>query len=315
MRTTLIIILVSLIFPLFVSSQSLDSKVDTISIELSDISLHAVLSSPVNVNNPPVALIIGGSGPTDLNGNQPNMQNNSLKYLSDALVGNNIATLRFDKRGIAKSSSPDLDESTLTIDMYAKDVVSIIDFLREKGYSDIYVIGHSEGSLIGLIALQETKVKGFISIAGAGNAADIVLKNQLKPKMPPEFFTNVVSIIDSLKNGDLVKNVPPQLYVLFRPSAQPYLISWFKYNPAELMKNINCDALIVQGNKDIQVDKEEALILLGGNKNIKMVEIENMNHILKTISGNVQENVQSYTNPDLAINTVLVNSLVKFINH
>ena len=313
MRTTLIIILVSLIFSLCVSSQVLESKTDTIKIELSDISLHAVLSSPVNVDNLPIALIIAGSGPTDLNGNQPNMLNNSLKYLSDALVDNNIATLRFDKRGIAKSSFADLDESKLTIDNYAEDVVSIISFIKEKGYSDVYVIGHSEGSLIGLIALQEIEVKGFVSIAGPGNAADIVLKKQLKPQLPPDFFTHVESIIDSLKNGDLVKNASPQLYVLFRPSVQPYLISWFKYNPAELMQNITCDALIIQGTKDIQVDKEEALILLGANKNVKMVEIENMNHILKTISGDVQENMQSYNNPDLEINTVLIESLVNFI--
>ena len=313
MRTTLIIILVSLIFPLCVSSQILERKVDTIKIELSDISLHAVLSSPLNVDNPPIALIIAGSGPTDLNGNQPNVQNNSLKYLSDALLDNNIATLRFDKRGIAKSSFADLDESKLTIDNYAEDVVSIISFIKAKGYTDIYVIGHSEGSLIGLIALQETGAKGFISIAGPGNAADIVLKKQLKPKLPPDYFTHVESIIDSLKNGDLVNNVSPQLYVLFRPSVQPYLISWFKYNPAELMQNINCDAIIIQSTKDIQVDKEEALILLGANKNVKMVEIENMNHILKTISGDVQENIQSYTNPDLEINTVLIKSVVNFI--
>jgi len=144
MKSTLIIILSVLFYPFYVSNQILDKQVDTLTIQLSDISLHAVLSKPFNVNNSPIALIIAGSGPTDLNGNQPYVMNNSLKYLSDELVDNKIATLRFDKRGIGKSSYSDFSESKLTIDQYAEDVVSIIAYLKEQEYSDIYVIGHSE---------------------------------------------------------------------------------------------------------------------------------------------------------------------------
>ncbi len=315
MKSILIIILSIFFYPFYVSGQVLDRQVDTIAIQLSDISLHVVLSKPLNVNNLPIALIIAGSGPTDLNGNQPGIMNNSLKYLSDELVDNKIVTLRFDKRGIGKSIYSDFSESKLTIDKYAEDVVSIIAYLKEKEYSDIYVIGHSEGSLIGLIALQELKIKGFISIAGVGNSADIILKKQLKPKLPPDFFNSVELIIDSLKNGNKVENVPPQLNMLFRPSVQPYLISWFKYKPTELIKNINYPTLIIQGNKDIQVDNEEAHLLLNANKNAKIVEIENMNHILKTINGDIQENIQSYTNPELEVNKNLIDALVNFINN
>lgn len=315
MKTTLIIFLSILFYPFYASSQVLDRQVDTITIQLSDISLHAVLSKPLNENNIPIVLIIGGSGPTDLNGNQPGVLNNCLKYLSDGLVDNKIATLRFDKRGIGKSIYSGFSESNLTIDKYAEDVISIITYLKEKEYSNIYVIGHSEGSLIGLIALQKLKIKGFISIAGVGNSADIILKKQLKPQLPPDFYSQVEIIIDSLKKGDIVNNTPPQLNMLFRPSVQPYLISWFKYNPAELIKNINYQTLIVQGNKDIQVDNEEAHLLLNANKNAKIVEIENMNHILKTINGDIQENIQSYTNPEIEINNNLIDALVNFINN
>jgi len=137
----------------------------------------------------------------------------------------------------------------------------------------------------------------------------------LKPKLPPNFFDTVELIIDSLKNGNTVENVSPQLNMLFRPSVQPYLISWFKYSPTELIKNINYPTLIVQGNKDIQVDNKEAHLLLNANKNAKIVEIENMNHILKTINGDIQENIQSYTNPELEVNKNLIDALVNFINN
>jgi uncharacterized protein len=139
---------------------------DTLYLDVDGARLHAVLSLPANTMDAPLAIIIAGSGPTDLNGNQPMMLNNSLKLLSEGLVAHNIATLRYDKRAIAKSVIPNLNEANLTIDQYAKDVLKLIDYARSKDFRKIYVIGHSEGSLIGLIALQKTRVNGFVSLAG-----------------------------------------------------------------------------------------------------------------------------------------------------
>jgi alpha/beta superfamily hydrolase len=304
------LILAILIFPLLLKGQN----IDTIFIPAGDLKLHAILTSPSTDQGCPLAIIIAGSGPTDLNGNQPNMYNNSLRYLSEALVENNIATLRFDKRGIGKSKSIGLKEVDLTIDRYADDIVSIINYFNGKGYPAIYVIGHSEGYLIGLIAMQKIKISGFVSIAGAGNSADEILKKQLRPKLPPLLFTQVETIIDSLKNSNLVKQVPPQFNSLFRPSVQPYLISWFKYNPTILISGLNCPGIIIQGDKDIQVDLEEANKLVKASQKGKLIVISNMNHVLKTINGEVQENLASYSNPDLQINQDLVNNIVDFIN-
>ncbi len=306
--------LIILILSSFTLAKSTKTKTDTIAIELSDLAIHSVLSNPQNIKTPPVVLIIGGSGPTDLNGNQPLMHNNSLKFLSDALVDKGIATLRFDKRGVGKSSYPEFKESNLTIDQYAKDVKSMIKFLQGKNFRGIYIIGHSEGSLIGLIALQDIKVDGFISIAGAGYSADSLLKKQLKPKLPFNLYNSVEFIIDSLKNGNYVKNIPQQLNTLFRPSVQSYLISWFNYTPAALIKNLDCPSLIIQGDKDIQTDMEGAQKLANAKEKARLVKVKNMNHILKTIDGGLQENIQSYTNPELKINSELVNAIVNFIN-
>jgi alpha/beta superfamily hydrolase len=303
------IILALLIFPLFLKGQN----IDTIFIQVGDLKLHTVLTSPTDDRGCPLAIIIAGSGPTDLNGNQPNMCNNSLKYLAEALVENNIATLRFDKRGVGKSKSIGLKEADLTIDRYADDLVSIINYFKGKGYSAIYVIGHSEGSLIGLIAVQKNKISGFVSIAGAGNSADEILKKQLRSKLPQVLFTQVETIIDSLKNCHLVKQVPPQFNSLFRPSVQPYLISWFKYNPTILISDLNCPLIIIQGDKDIQVDVDEANILVKASQKGKLIVISNMNHVLKTINGEVQENLASYSNPDLPINPILVKGITDFI--
>lgn len=301
---------------LFVFSFILKAQTtDTIYIQVEGIKLHTVLAKPQNAENCPLVIIIAGSGPTDLNGNQPNLTNNSLKYLSEALVENKIATLRFDKRAIAKSSYSGIDESTLTIDQYVRDVESIIVYFRERGYKDIFVIGHSEGSLLGLMAIQKSKVEGFVSLAGAGSPADEILKKQLKPKLPPDFFSQVVLMIDSLKNKQKVRNVPTQLTALFRPSVQPYLISWFQYNPVELISKLSYPILIVQGDKDIQVDLDDANKLEKASKTGKLLVVANMNHVLKTINGSdIQENIASYTNPDLPVHPDLVKGIVDFIH-
>lgn len=303
-----VLLTISLLFTISSYSQI----VDTIFVESKNVKIHTVLTKPNNLEVPILAIIIAGSGPTDLNGNQPNLKNNSLLYLSNALVDNNIATVRFDKRGAAKSSYKG-GESDLNIEQYTDDVNVLINHFKSKGFHKIYVIGHSEGSLIGLISAQKSKPEGFISLCGAGNSADILLKKQLKPKLPPAFFNQVELIIDSLKNGQLVNNVPAQLNSLFRPSVQPYLISWFKYSPTDLLKHLTCPTLIIQGGKDIQIDVQEAEILAKSSPNGNFVLIKDMNHVLKTISGDIQVNVASYTNPDLPLNEELVKNIVEFI--
>lgn len=313
MKNLLFIISLFLLGAWQANAQNSEIINDTILIPVSDISLYSILSQPANAEA--IAIIMPGSGPTDHNGNQPGVINNSLKFLAEDLNAKNIATLRFDKRAINNSSYEGFKEYDLTIDQYAKDLAQVIEFIKPKNYKKVFLIGHSEGSLISLIALQNIKVDGFISIAGAGQSADLILKDQLKPKLPPDFYSQVEIIIDSLKMGFEVKNTPPQLNMLFRPSVQPYLISWFKYNPVELIKNIKNPILIVNGTKDIQVELNEALLLAKANAKSKLVEVENMNHVLKTIKGDIQENIQSYTNPKLKINIDLINAISNFIKN
>jgi pimeloyl-ACP methyl ester carboxylesterase len=288
-------------------------SIDTLKLNIDGASIHAVLTTPQNGTSAPLAVFIAGSGPTDLDGNPPGMKNNSLRYLSDELVKQQIATLRFDKRGIAHSADPNFSEAQMSIERYVADVVAMVNQMKAKGFSDIYIIGHSEGSLIGLITLQTVKAKGFISLAGAGFPADEILKTQLKPQLPPDMFSQVTVLLDSLKNGHQVSTYPQALFSLFRPSVQPYLISWFKYSPTALMEKLTCPALIVQGDKDLQVTVTDAQQLSNASKNGTLVVVKNMNHVLKTIVGEVSENYAAYTNPNLPINAELATAVIDFI--
>ncbi|WDF60460.1 alpha/beta fold hydrolase [Flavobacterium sp. KACC 22758] len=287
-------------------------KETNVTLKINIDQLYGTLTVPDDVNKCPVALIIAGSGPTDRNGNNPMMKNNSLKMLAEALAKNGIASLRFDKRGIGESKASAVTESSLVFENYTEDVKSWINFLKQdKRFTQLTVIGHSEGSLIGMIA--GAKANKFISIAGAGESADKLLKSQISSKSNKQVEDMTFPIIDSLKTGNKVNKVDPLLNSLFRASIQPYLISWFKYDPQIEIKKLTVPVLIIQGNNDLQVSVKDAENLSQANKNAELVIIDKMNHILKIIDGDKQANMTSYNNETLPVSETMINKIVSFI--
>lgn len=287
-------------------------KETNVTLKINIDQLYGTLTVPDEVKKCQVALIIAGSGPTDRNGNNPMMKNNSLKMLAEALAKNGIASLRFDKRGIGESKASAITESSLVFENYTEDVKSWINFLKlDKRFTHLTVIGHSEGSLIGMIA--GAKANKFVSIAGAGESADKLIKSQIASKSNKQLEDMTFPIIDSLKSGNKVNKVDPLLNSLFRPSIQPYLISWFKYDPQTEIKKITVPILILQGNNDMQVSVKDAESLAQANKNSQLAIIDKMNHIMKIIDGDKQANMESYNNETLPISEVLIEKIVSFI--
>lgn len=272
-----------------------------------------------DVERPPVVLIIAGSGPTDMDGNTvtgaATIKNNSLKLLAEGLARQGIASLRYDKRGIASSAAAGKKEADLRFDDYVADARAWVDWLCKEGrFSGIYVVGHSEGSLIGMLASEgNTRVKGFVSLAGAGRPAYELIEAQVSGQ-PAEVRLLVKTFNDSLRAGKTVADVPVGLMALYRPSVQPYLISWYRHNPQEIVANLKQPVLIVQGDKDIQVSVEDAELLKEAQPRATLQLVENMNHVLKrceSVDAAVQQ--ATYTNPDLPVVENLLNVIGKFI--
>jgi hypothetical protein len=107
--------------------------------------------------------------------------------------------------------------------------------------------------------------------------------------------------LDSLANVKTIPEVPPMLASLFRPEVQPYLISWFQYDPAELISELNIPVLIVNGTRDIQVSEAEAELLFENARGGELHIIPEMNHLLKRAPVDRGQNIATYTNPDLEI--------------
>jgi pimeloyl-ACP methyl ester carboxylesterase len=308
----------SVFFSLIISSAligqtNIPDKGSAIVLETKTGKIRGTMLSPDNKAAVPVVLIISGSGPTDRDGNNMMMKNNSLKMLAEELLKNNIASVRYDKRGIAESKDAGVEEKNMRFDDLVGDASEWIKILKQdKRFSKVLVAGHSEGSLIGMIAAKNAGADGFISIAGAGRAADEILKEQLKSQ--PESVTSICyPILDSLKKGRTVDSVPKMLYSLFRPSVQPYMISWFKYDPQIELKKLNIPILILQGTTDIQVSESDAKLLFDSNNRSEYHLIKGMNHILKEAEEDRQKNIATYSDPGLPIKNELISDIVNFI--
>ena len=288
------------------------------SISIQDGTLSGTLFTPRGITKPSVVLIIAGSGPTDRNGNSTMIKgkNNSLLQLADSLANYGIASLRYDKKGVGKSQIRGLKEESMRFDDGANDALACINWLREKGFKKIYIAGHSEGSLVGLVAAQQTKLKGFISLAGAGRPIDQVLREQINNGGGPDSIKLLANrYLDTLLAGQRIAKPNPLLFSIFRPSVQPYMISWLRYDPGKLLQTLRCPVLLVQGNKDIQVQVADALLLKKAKPSARLAVLENMNHIFKVVtSNNPADNIKTYSDPALAIASSLVQEIIKFIH-
>ena len=282
-----------------------------------DNALHSTLLLPKESDKlTPVVLLLSGSGPTDRNGNSPMLpgKNNSLLMLAEGLAANGIASLRYDKRGVGESTKAMVAESDLRFETYVDDAVAWCEQLRkDKRFSAVVIAGHSEGSLIGMLAAKRCNAGGYISIAGAGRAAADILRTQLAGKLPPELATQSDAILKNLEAGKTTENAPPELAAIYRPSVQPYLISWFRYDPAKSIAALTVPVLIVQGTTDLQVSVDDAKRLAAANPKAKLLLIQGMNHVLKEVPPDREKQIASYSDPNLRLAPEFLVGIVEFV--
>lgn len=261
-----------------------------------------------------LVIIIAGSGPTDRDGNQQMMQNNSLKMLGQDLAKEGIATFRYDKRIFTLLKQQALQEDKLLFDDFVEDAVSTINYFKTKNkYDAIYVLGHSQGALVGLLAAQQTEVTGYISLAGAGQGIDQTIVNQIGLQMPG-LKDDAAQALATLKEKGSVKDFSPALTSILRKSVQPFMASWMQYDPAVEIQKLTIPVLIINGTRDLQVDMNEAEALKGAAPNAQLSVIENMNHVLKEVSDDQMENAKSYNEPSRPLAPMLVEIIQNFIN-
>lgn len=279
-----------------------------------EISVNTIIDGTLLIPNDgskTVAIIIAGSGPTDRDGNQNFLKSNNLKKLAENLSKNGIATFRYDKRTVKQIRSGKIDPNTM-FDDFVKDASDIIDYFKnDKRFEKIYIIGHSKGSLVGMLAAKD-KADGFVSLAGAGQPIDEVIIEQVN-STAPMFTEDSKRVFNILKEGKTTDDFPVALGSIFNKQIQPFMMSWMKYNPQKEIAKLDIPVLIINGTKDLQVSVAEAELLHKASPKSELKIIEKMNHVLFTIEGDDLENSKSYNEAFRPINEELIRVIVNFI--
>ena len=292
------------------------------------VTLHGTLLLPDGDAKVPGVVIVAGSGATDRDGNSrlgaETLHNDSLKLLAEGLATRGIASLRFDKRAIGASKVIGLDETTLRFGTYVGDAVKWSALLAaEPRVSRVVLIGHSEGALVATLAAaapqkgasaEHFSVAGVVTIAGAGEPAAAVLRRQFHSgALPAGLVGPADATLDSLVAGTAVANPPPALLALFRPSVQPYLMSWLPLDPAKELAKLTVPVLVVQGTTDLQIGEDDAKRLVAAVPSAKLVLIPGMNHVLKTAPADRAANVATYHDPSLPLAPGLLDAVAGFV--
>lgn len=267
---------------------------------------------PENTETAPLVIFIQGSGPTNRDGNQPMMKNDGVKKIAHELAANGIASFRYDKR-IFKMDKLRIKEADLSFEDFVTDVNSVVEyFTGENTYKNIIIAGHSEGSLIGILAAQTGGVDALISLAGPGRSIDKIIVEQLA-KQSAELSENARIALNEIKEKGSTQNYSPYLESIFRASVQPYIRSWMQFDPAEELSKLEIPVLLVNGNYDLQVDVVDAELLQKASHGSQLVIPDKMNHIFRKIEGESLENTKAYNEPNRPLHPELIPALVDFI--
>jgi alpha-beta hydrolase superfamily lysophospholipase len=228
-------------------------------------------------------LLVAGSGPTDRDGNNPLLPApiDNLRRLAQAFAARGIASLRYDKRGVGGSVYPGLSEEKLRFEHLVDDAVALAELLaRDERIARVVLVGHSEGALISALAAEDAHARAIVSVAGAGSRASALMRRQIEGHLPEDIAQPALAALDALERQQPVEDVPDALILLFRPTVQPYLMSWFRYDPPDVLSELEMPVLVMHGSADTQVGVEHARLLQAGRPDARLRIVEGMDHLL-----------------------------------
>lgn len=286
-----------------------------------DIKLAGTLTLPLGLSNPPVAVLITGSGPQDRNemllGHKP------FLVLADHLTRNGIAVLRYDDRGVGESKGTFANATSFD---FASDVEAAVAYLKSRmdvvDVSKIGLVGHSEGGLIAPIVASKDKDIAFnVLLAGPGVTGSEILVTQTRRSLEldgnltedeiefnEKLSIKVFDIISTSSEDDIKENIrtllvdsrdmasdrmkeeltDDKITQQINQVSSPWMISFIKFDPKGYLEKVKSPVLAINGEKDFQVlpginlTGIEKALKNAGNKDYTIKELKSMNHLFQT---------------------------------
>lgn len=262
------------------------------------------------------AVIIAGSGPTDRDGDSPlGVTGGVYRQLAEGLAERGIATVRYDKRGVAGSHAAGSEEASLTFDAMIDDARHwAAQTAQQTGRPCAWLIGHSEGALVAQAAAADNPtVCGLVLLSPVGERAGVAVRRQLDAGLPEAMKPEAFAILDALEAGRTVAKTPPALAPLFRPSVQPYLISYFVVNPETLIADYDRPVLLGHGATDIQVPPSNSERLAKAQPKAEVVIFDGLNHMLRPAPLDRVANIATYGDASIPLASAVTTTVADFI--
>ena len=225
-------------------------RTEEVSFTNGDAILSGTLVYPEDWNGKkkvPVAIMVSGSGlqnrDEEVFGHKP------FLVITDYLARHGVATLRYDDRGTGLSTG---DGRKATSKDFMEDALAGIEFLRSKGiFKEVGIIGHSEGGEIAFMLGADKKVDFLVSLAGPGVQGDSILVLQNNNALRKAGYDITVTR-EEVRDAVKTKN-------------DPWLEYFSEYDPVQDIRKIFCPALILNGEKDTQVESAVNIPSIEGN--------------------------------------------------
>lgn len=255
-------------------------------------TLAGTLCLPNHVNQPPVVLMVTGSG--QQNRDEEIMLHKPFAVLADYLARNGIASLRYDDRGFGHSVGGDVKNAT-TLDL-ADDAAAGIEWLRSsKRFSRVGILGHSEGGSIAFILGGRQAVDFIVSLAAPGVQGDSLLLEQNKALLGP--LADMMTI-ESVRVNSLL-------------SGSAWLRFFIDYNPQPDIASTTCSVFALNGSRDLQVVASQNLTaisrILPKKRQNLIKEYSGLNHLFQYCTtgrpdeyGTIEETISVEVMDDIA---------------
>lgn len=292
----------------------------TLQIPAVGFNLGATVSRPTGKTAPgkkdkrverlPALVLVGGSG---------NVDRDTIAYgvpvmgqLAGGLADAGYLVVRYDKRGVGQSGGR---AESATIGDYADDVISVVGWLRKQKDVDdkrVFVVGHSEGAAVALVAATRTDdIKAVVAIAAPGTTgAELVLDQQRRAldmlKIPDDEKQRRIQLQKQIMNAVLTGQGWEGVPAAVRKQADtPWFRSLLLWDPVPVMKKVDQPLLIMHGELDKQVPVASAELLNGLAAQRKkgpatLLLVPGINHLLvPATTGEVSE-YASLTDPRIS---------------
>jgi pimeloyl-ACP methyl ester carboxylesterase len=282
------------------------------------VKLAGTLTLPDGSGPFPTVVLVSGSGPQGRN--QDVAGHKTFLVLADYLTRNGLAVLRYDKRGVAKSTG---NHSAATTDDFALDAEAAVAYLQSRPEVDgrkLGMIGHSEGGLIApMVAIKGPSLAFIVMMAGPGVPGRILLAEQarliqmaggMSVEQADASYARRRQIFDSIveaKNSteaqartraiaEGVDPKPPQAAIdeLVNFAASAWGRRFLAYDPVPTLMKVRVPTLVLNGSLDLQVppsiDLPPIREAMAKNPDLTVIEMESLNHLFQhAITGSLTE--------------------------